>query len=180
MAEIKSALELAMERSQKIAISDQERQEFKQRECEQKATALFHRYIEGHLALHEVLKEIERMDEKTRAVTTEILLSQWIDALSLNGEEERLLMGIESLKGRSLDQVRERLHHLARCYSEAKAKACQKAKDEMAEELRGTGIYGSAVEPNITENQEMKNLLEGIDRAYQEQIREVKEALRSL
>jgi hypothetical protein len=50
----------------------------------------------------------------------------------------------------------------------------------MAEELRGTGIYGSAVEPNITENQEMKNLLEGIDRTYQEQIREVKEALRSL
>ncbi|RPJ11183.1 MAG: hypothetical protein EHM36_01955, partial [Deltaproteobacteria bacterium] len=102
MAEIKSSLELAMERSKRFAISDQERDEIKRREVEQKAASLFHRYIDGHLALHEVLKEIERADEKTRPVMKEILLSQWIDALSLQEEDERLLKGIESLKERSL------------------------------------------------------------------------------
>jgi len=83
MAEIKSTLELAMERTKKIAISKEERKEIKQKEILHKINGLFRRYMEGHLSLNEILKEIERMDEKTRPTAKEILLSQWIDALSL-------------------------------------------------------------------------------------------------
>jgi DNA-directed RNA polymerase alpha subunit len=180
MAEIKSALELAMERSKRFAISDQERDEIKRREIEQKATGLFHRYIEGHLSLHEILKEIERADEKTRTVIKEILLSQWIDALSLQEEDERLLKGIESLKGRSLDEIREKLHRLSQDLSEKKEDARQKAREEMTGELRRMGIYGGAVEPNTTGSQVMKSLLEPIDLMYREEIRSVKEELKNL
>ena len=180
MAEIKSALELAMERSKRFAISDQERDEIKRREIEQKATSLFHRYLEGHLSLHEILKEIERTEEKTRVVIKETLLSHWIDALSLQEEDERLLKGIEALMGRSLDEIREKLHRLSSGYSKEKERAHQKASEEMAVELKGMGIYGSAVEPNVTGSEVLKSLFERMDRACQDQIREVKEALRNL
>lgn len=180
MAEIKSAVELAMERSKRFAISDQEREEIKRKEIQQKATGLFHRYIEGHLLLHEILKEIERMDEGTQAAVREILLFRCIDALSLGDEDERLLKGIESLKGRSLDDVRERLRHLRREYSEEKEKIEHKVKDQVAGELKRMGIYGSSVEPNITGNQTMKSLLETMDRTYREKVQEVKKTLRAL
>jgi len=180
MAEIKSALELAMERSKKVAISDEEREEIKRREIEQKATSLFHRYLEGHLPLHEILKELERMDEKTRTRVGEILLYQWMDALSLSDEDEGLLKGIESLKDRNLDDIRGKLRHLSLDRAEEKKTIEQKVKDQMAEELRGMGIYGSAVEPNITGNEAMKSLLETMDRNYREKMQEVKEVLRTL
>jgi len=49
MGEIKSSLELAMERTKKIAISEKEREEIKRREIDQKVNALSNRYREGHL-----------------------------------------------------------------------------------------------------------------------------------
>jgi len=169
-----------MERSKRFAISDKEREEIKRREIEQKATGLFHRYVEGHLSLNEILKEIARTDEKMRTVIKEGLLSQWIDALSLNDEDEKLLRGIESLKSQSLDEVRGRLHGLSQKYSEEKEHVREKTREETAVKLRERGIYGSAVEPNVTGNQAMEKLLEGIDLAYREKLREVKEALRKL
>ncbi len=112
MAEIKSTLELAMERTKKIGISEKERKEIKQKEIGQKVNALSHRYMGGHLPLSEILKEVEKMDEKTQTIAKEALISQWIDALSLKDEDEWLLTGIESLKHRSADQLKEKHHQL--------------------------------------------------------------------
>ena len=48
MAEIKSTLELALERTKKIAISEKEKEEIRRKKLLEKATGLFHRYREGH------------------------------------------------------------------------------------------------------------------------------------
>ncbi len=76
MADIKSTLELAMERTKKMAISKEEREEIKEKESLQKVSSLFYRYKEGHIPLNEILREIEKMDEKTRPWVKENLLSQ--------------------------------------------------------------------------------------------------------
>jgi len=65
MGEIKSTLELAMERTKKFAISDKEREEMRQKEVLQKAASLFHRYRNGLLSLHEILKQIDKMEKGT-------------------------------------------------------------------------------------------------------------------
>src|SRR5512136_2699623 len=100
MGEIKSALELAMERSKKYAISDAEREKIKEKEVLQKAIGLFHRYKEGHVSLSEMTREIERMDEKTREKVKESVLSQWVDALWLDDDSIRFLDAIEAVEGR--------------------------------------------------------------------------------
>ena len=56
MGEIKSTLELAMERTKRFSVSAKEKDEIKQKEALRKATGLFHRYREGHLSLNDVLK----------------------------------------------------------------------------------------------------------------------------
>ena len=112
MAEIKSTLELALERTKKFTISEKEKEEIKKKKISEKATSLFHRYRDGHLPLNEVQKEIERMDEKTAAAVKENLLSQWIDALSLNEDAERLLKGIGLLKNGKIDEQGEKFNQL--------------------------------------------------------------------
>jgi myo-inositol-1-phosphate synthase len=180
MAEIKSTLELAMERTKKISISKEEREEIKGKEILQKVNGLFHRYMEEHIPLNEILREIERMDEKTRTMVKEILLSQWIDALSLNEEDERLLRGIEALKGKEIDEVKEKFHHLlSQCRNEKeKIKEEEKAKSE--EVLRREGIYGSAVEPNVEGSQHLEKELGNLDHLYEVKLKELKEHLRTL
>ena len=180
MAEIKSTLELAMERTKKMDISEKEREEIKQKEILQKVTGLFHRYKESHLPLNEILKEIERMDEKIGKRVKKGLLAQWINALSLNDEDENLLKGIESLKQRELDDARKKLNHLFSQYRRKKEKVKQELKAQLAEALRREGIDGSAVEPNIEVSELWKKECEKLDHLYKTKMEEIKEQLRGL
>lgn len=180
MGEIKSTIELAMERTRKFSISEREREEIKQREILQKATSLFHRYREGHLALNEILKQIERMEKKTATEVKEYLLSQWIDSLSLDDEEERIFRGIESLGQGKIDKVKQKFHSLASQYGEGKKKAEETVKAQRREILRASGIYGSAVEPNLEEDEFWRKENEKLGVSYQTALDEIKKQLRGL
>ncbi|MGZ3606061.1 MAG: hypothetical protein ACXU9P_14045 [Thermodesulfobacteriota bacterium] len=180
MGEIKSTLELAMERTKKFALSDKDKEEIKQKEVLQKAGSLFHRYGDGHLSLNEVLKQIEKMDEKTATAVKQSLLSQWIDALSLNDGHERTFKGMESLKRQSLDEVRKKFQHLLSQYQAEKEKVKEKMRIQLAEALKEKGIYGSAVEPNFEKSDLWKKENEKLDHSYREKLEEIKEELRAL
>jgi len=180
MGEIKSTLELAMERTKKFAISEKEKEEMKQKEILQKATSLFHRYREGHLPLNNILKEIGKMEKKTAITVKKILLSQWIDALSLDDDDERILKGIESLKGRSMDEVKQKFHHLLSQYLSEKEKVKEKVKVQFTDTLKKDGIYGSAVEAKIEGSEIWKKEIEKLDHSYKMKLEEIKDQLRGL
>ena len=180
MAEIKSTLELAMEKTKRITISREEREEIKRKEILQKVNGLFHRYREDQLPLNEILREIERMDEKTRTMTKGILLSQLIDALSLNDAGERLLKGIEALEGKDIDEVKEKFHRLLSQCRKEKEKIKQGIRIRSEEALRREGIYGSAVEPKLEGSEIWKKESEKLDHSYKTKLEEIKEQLRGL
>jgi hypothetical protein len=180
MAEIKSTLELALERTKKISISEEEREKIKQQETLQNVNGLFLRYREGRLSLNEILKDIERMDEKTGTLSKEILLSQCIDALSLNEEDERLLRGIEALKGREIDDLRAKLHHLLSQYQREKDRVKEEVAVRSTEALRRDGISGSAVEPKLEGNELWKEENEKLERSYRMKLQNIKEQMKAL
>jgi len=180
VGEIKSTLELAMERTKHFAISEKEKEEIKQREILQKATGFFHRYREGHLSLNEILKGIERMDKKTAAAVKAFLLSQWIDALSLGDDDERTLKGVESLKETSIAEVRQSFHHLLSKYQREKEEVKEKVAVQLTEALKKDGIWGRAVEPKLEGSELWKKENETLDQSYRIKLEEIKEQLRSL
>jgi hypothetical protein len=178
MGEIKSTLDLAMERTKKISISQEEREEIRRKEILEKVTGLAHRYREGRLSLNEIQKEIERMEEKTEKWAKEALLSQWIDALSLENEDERLLNGIESLKNRDVGEVKQELHWLIIEYEREKEKVLQEVGTQSIEALRRQGISGSAVEPRIEGNELWEKELKKLGHRYRGKLEGIKEQLR--
>jgi hypothetical protein len=180
VGEIKSTLELAMERTKKVAISEKEKEEIKQKEVLQKATSLFHRYREGHLSLNEILKQIEKMEKKTAITVRESLLSQWIDALSLGDGDERILKGIESLKQKTIDEAKQKFHYLLSQYQREKEQVKEKVKAQFTKDLKRDGIYGSAVEPKLEGGELWKKENEKLDHSYRIKLEEIKEQLRVL
>ncbi len=180
MAEIKSSLELALERTKKMIISEKEKEEIRQKEIVEKAKALFHRYREGHVPLHDLQKEIQKMDQKTSNAVRELLLSQWIEVLSLKDEDERLMKGIEWLKDGLIPEIVERYHQLSSQYREEKEKARNNLRARLEETLRKEGIAGSAVEPNVEASPLWKEAVQKLDRLYGEKLEEIKKQLRTL
>ena len=180
MGEIKSTLELAMERTKKFTISEKEKEGIKQKEIMQKATRLFHRYREAQLSLNNILKEIDKMERKTAITVKELLLSQWIDALSLDDDDERIFKGIESLKGRSIDEVKQKFHSFLSKYLSEKEKVKEKVKVQSTEALKKDGIYGSAVEPKLEGAELWKKEIGKLDHSYGMKLEQIKEQLRGL
>jgi hypothetical protein len=180
MAEIKSTLELAMERTKRFTISEKEKDAIKQEEILHKATRLFHRYREGYLSLNDVLKEIERMESRAAMTVREYLLSHWIDALSLTDENERILKGIESLKRESVDEAKQRLNRLLSQYQSEREQIKKKTEADLIEALKKDGIWGSAVEPNLEGSEPWKKENKNLGQSYRMKLEEIKEQLRQL
>lgn len=179
MGEIKSSLELAMERTKKFTISEKEKEGIKQKEVLQKATSLFHRYREGHLPLNGILKEIEKMEKKTAITVKELLFSQWIDALSLD-DDDRILKGIESLKEKNIDKVKEEFRTLLSQYQDEKEKVKEELRVRFTEVLKKDSIYGDAVVPKLEGSKLWGNENEKLIQSYKIKLEEIKEQLRSL
>jgi hypothetical protein len=180
MAEIKSTLELALERTKKIGISDEERQEIKQKEILQKVSSLSHRYREGTSSLHEILKEIEKIDGKNRPWVVKTLLNQWIETLSLDDEGERLFKGIESLIHRDSGEIKQKFYDLLSLYQEEKEEMKKRVKAQLMEILRKGHIFGSAVEPKVDGNELYKKESLKLDQTYRVKLEALKERLKTL
>ncbi len=120
------------------------------------------------------------MEKKTAIMVKEFLLTQWIDALSLDDDVERTFKGIESLKQKTIDEVKQKFHSLLSQYLSEKEKVKEKVKVQFTEALRRDGIYGSAVEPNIESDELWKKEKEKLDQSYRTKLEEIKEQLRGL
>jgi hypothetical protein len=180
MGEIKSTLELALERTKRLTVSEKEKDEIKQKEVLQKATGLFHRYREGRLSLNDVLKEVERMERKTATTVKEYLLTQWIDTLSLEEDNDRILKGVESLKEKSIAEVKQRFDYLLSQYQKEKERVKEKTGVQLVETLKKDGIWGSAVEPKLEGSEIWKKENENLSCSYRIKLDEIKEQLRRL
>lgn len=173
MAEIKSTLELALERSRKYTLSEKEREEIKQKELQERIQGLFHRYEEGRLHLAELQKEIDRMEEGSRPSVKEGLVQLLVENLSLKGENEKLLKGIEWLKGQSLDEVREHLGLLMDQYRHEKDQLARASRDRALEALKEEGFSGEAIEPNLEVTSSFKEALSELEQRYRARLRQI-------
>jgi len=180
MGEIKSTLELALERTRKMAISDKEKEEIKQKEILRKASGLFHRYMEDRASIDEILKEIEKMEEKTGTPAKETLLTLWTDALFLSNENEKCLKGIEVLKGPCVREVIQELRGLLARFLEDKEKAKQEIRGQLTEELKKAKIYGSAVEPRVEGSEIWGKKIRALQAPYRVRLEEMKRQIRAL
>ncbi len=180
MAEIKSTLELALERLKKITISEGEKEEIKKKEILAKATGMFNRYMEDFLSVGDLLREIERLEGKAGTMTREFLLSQAIGAISLEKDNEKLLRAVESLKGRGVEDARQKLASFRSKYEKRKEEAEEEMRVRMREGLRKDGIPGSAVVPRLHPSDEWEKNVERLQQTFQKKIDEIKEDLRKL
>ncbi len=179
MAEIKSTLELALERSKKFSLSEKDKEEIKQKEIQEKILRLFYRYQKGDLHLHEIQKELDRMGEEMRRAVQEGLLLCWIDELSLEGENENILKGIEWLQDRTLDEVRVELRTLGIQYQSEVEQIKQEVRAQLLEALREEGFGGDALEPHLEASDVWQKALAPLKRNYFIRLRGLKDRLKS-
>jgi hypothetical protein len=176
MAEIKSAIEIAMERTQGLRLSSEEKEKLREEEFQTKAHALVNRFLEVDLHFREVEKELAKSPPEQRRRLEKIMIRDLAEALTLDRNNELVFQGIEILapeRSGAIPKVKE----LTKEYQQKEAGAQRKTAEVLREKWENLGISGSAVVPKVAESPEYAEALKAFRPSYEARLQSLKKEI---
>ena len=175
---IKSALDIAMEKADRLgSLSSEEKQRLEEEELAAAGEALARRCL-GGLPLGDVEAELAGRGEEHRATITRHLLAGLAAAVDITqaGGADKALAAIERFSGDG--EAVQGIRALFGEYLAAVDRAGHGNLDALAEakkrELESKGISGSAVKPATETSPEWLRMKEGLEAEYQGRLAEIK------
>ena len=168
MAEIKSTLDIIMEKAKKFSVTEEEKQGFKRQELEGKIKGLVQKVLDGVLDSERFQVEVVALQAKEKDLVDRVFKEEVVGRIELGANNEALLQLLEKTEGLASGAIR-------------KVVAKSEKKDEKQKELRRKaliesfkkkGISGSAVLPNLEADPEWLRSRSEATRQLQEEIRE--------
>jgi hypothetical protein len=146
MAEIKSTLELVMERTRHLTQSEEEKRERAVAEFRNNLSGLLQKFQDGVLTPDHFREELRRSQESTHATDSASIPEQICKRLDLDGDNAWVLNLLREAFGISPQGIAT----VFSAYREALDDLAGKKRDEIREELAEKhGISGTAVVPNL-------------------------------
>jgi hypothetical protein len=141
MAEIKSTIDLIMERTKNLSASPQERESYQRQEREKRLRGLVQRLL-GDPGFTPFIQK--KKNHGSAAEVTGVLKNALAGHVDPEADNERLFRYVNELVGTPEDRLRETL---AACREEATSRKAVLA-ERQGKDLESNGITGSAVLPN--------------------------------
>lgn len=146
MGEIKSTLDLVMERTRHLTLTEAEKREQALSEFKKNLSGLLMKFQDGLLSLDQVHEELKTLQQKAGFTDAKIVVAEVLKRLDLDQDNERLLTLVEKLY--DLDTAAIAL--ILQSYHDTLAtSAGNRAQVIKANLTRLSGIAGSAVLPNL-------------------------------
>jgi hypothetical protein len=179
VAEIKSSIELAMEKTRELHLSREEKEKLQEEELHSKAHILVNRFLEVDFHLKEVEKELSKCDPRQREQLEKLVLQYLTEAIQLDRDNDLIFQGIESFQEKSKSII-EKMRELIEVYRKRKQKDYQKTGRDLLTELERQGISGSAVQPKIEGSREWEEAIAKLRPTFEAQLHGLKKELGSI
>ncbi len=176
MGEIKSAVELAMERTKNLVMDDEERRAFARKDREDKIRALMRRFLEGMIEGEEFLRDYGAIPGD-RVQKRLLLLDLLEEEFQGSSENERLFALLELLAEESGGGLSAEARELRGWFQKELTSKEAGIRQRIVDRLKEIGISGSAVEPNVAEWEESRDAARDIGSLVTSRLREWKEKL---
>ena len=176
MAEIKSAVELAMERTKGLRLSHEEREKLKEEEMQSKAAGLVNRFLEVDFHLRDVEKELAKFEPRQRKHLEKLFLQHLVEAINLDRDNDLILQGMEAFLPTSA-WTAKKMKDLLQKYQLRKKDEFQKTQTDLLAALEGLGIGGSAVQPKVEGSPEWERAVEGFRPGFEEELKKLKKGI---
>ncbi len=176
MAEIKSTVELALERTKGLRLSHEEMEKMKEEEVQLKAAGLVNRFLEVDFHLRDVEKELAKFDPQQRKHLEQLFLQHLIEAMNLDKDNDLILQGLEALLPKSAWAVKK-IKDLVQMYQLRKKDESLKTKTELLAGLERLGISGSAVHPKVEGSPEWDQAVSTFKPGFAEELKKLKKGI---
>ena len=167
MAEIKSTLDIIMEKAKKFSVTEEEKQGFKRQELEGKIKGLVQKTIDGILDSERFQFEVTALQAKDRDLVDQVLKEELVTRLEVEQNSQELLKMLEYVAGSTSSRVRKVLADIEQKGEKQK----EIRRKTLLESFKKKGISGSAVVPNMDADPGWARIKAEMRRQLQEEVR---------
>lgn len=150
MAEIRSTLDIIMEKTRDMTVTPEDRQAFLRQEWEGRIRGLLQKVSEGFLTPEALARELTDQDERNREVALETLRRECLERIDPDADNKPLLALMEGVLHMNCEGLIQDLER----YGSSVEKVQSLARERLERQLKEEGIWGSAVLPNIQKDPE--------------------------
>jgi hypothetical protein len=169
MAEIKSTLDIIMEKAKKFSVTEEERQGFKRQELEGKIKGLVQKTIDGILESQRFQVEVTALQAKDKDLVDQVLKEELVTRLELEENSQELLKMLEYVAGSASSGVRKVLAD----FEKKGEKQKEIRRKTLLESFQKKGISGSAIVPNLNADPQWLRARSETRLQLQEEIRKI-------
>ncbi|MEJ5377620.1 MAG: hypothetical protein WHX93_13680 [bacterium] len=170
MGEIKSSIELAMERTKGLTFTEEERQRLQEDKERRLAQAIVSQYLRGEMTL----EDLERKRLQTTGSALLALDRALVESLNMSPETFPLVVeALERLLGKGHRAILQKLKDISMEWGQLLQKQRRKIKAELREELARRGVGGSAVVPYVEGSTVWKKNVEELFTRFRDRLLEL-------
>lgn len=181
---IKSAFELAMERIAALPrLTAEEIAEQKEKENAPVGAALAVKYLQGAISEDDLPAELNRFDEERRRIIRRAFLTALVQELRLDNEPEKVklaLAGVAAVRPDNVGRCEQAARDFSQILHEFEAEKEGRRNEFLSAAIRRMkelGISGSAVRPNLKENEDWQKAMQELAGAYEPRLQQIRSML---
>jgi hypothetical protein len=168
MAEIKSTLDIIMEKAKRFSVTEEEKKGFKRQELEGKIKGLVQKALDGILDSVRFEVELLAFDAKEKDLVDQILKEEVVARIELGANNEALLKILEYAAGPASSDIRKLLAE----FEKKTEKQEETRRETLLENFKKKGISGSAILPNLDADPEWLRARSEVTRQLKDEIKE--------
>jgi hypothetical protein len=165
MAEIKSTLDIIMEKTKALTMTEEEKKTFQRKDWEGKVKGWVQKFLDGMIEIDTLWSNFET-EQKRYPELRQILKTEVLKHITLNGDNSELIRLMDKffgIKSKKLDNLIQSLK------SDIDAQRREKI-EKLREELAKRKIYGSSVVPNPRTDGSWKTFIQELIERFREQL----------
>ena len=166
MGEIRSTLDIIMEKTKDLTMSEEEKAEFQNREVAGKTKGLIQKFFDGIINLDRLRIEAASIKGENRQMFDQVIKKELINRIELEGNSGPVFTILESVTDMDTAPIREILIDF-RSRLEMKRDLAGRSLKEILQEK---GVSGSAVSPNLNADQEWNDYVSKLNGAFREEV----------
>ena len=174
MGEIKSTLDLVLEKTKNLTLSPEEKEEQKQKEIENRIKGMMQKYQDGILSKSELITDYEILKKEYQLSHNDSLIIEVTQRIEPDRDNQPLLEVLQECCSIDTAAIETIIANCRKAYIAAAQNRMELLKEDLAQQYN---ITGSAVLPNLEADGQWRQETRRMRAGYEAQLKRVKDNL---
>jgi hypothetical protein len=174
MGEIKSTLDLVLEKTKNLTLSSEEKEEQQQKEIENRIKGMMQKYQDGILPKNQLITDYEILKKEYNMSQNRALITEVTKRIEPDRDNQPLLEVLQECCAIDTATIESIIEDFRKAYLAASQNRMELLKENLAQQYK---IAGSAVLPNLEADGQWRQEAREMRAGYEDQLNRVKDNL---